>query len=220
MAFFPSIKLITTALYNEYLALWNAASITPKALPKVKATCAEILANKARYEAVANRLNLAGVPWYLIAVLHYRESSLSFNKHLHNGDSLLKKTVDVPANRPIFEPANGKVYTWEESALDALNMKIYETGNMIAAWSQGKNDGSVQSLLHKIEAYNGGGYRPSSLGSRAIPSPYLWSDSTIQQPGKYIADHNFSPTTLDQQIGAATLLKYILQQQQDAKKKD
>jgi lysozyme family protein len=220
MAFFPSIKFITTGLYNEYLALWNAASIKSTALPKVKLAYDKMIANKPRYEAVANRLNMAGVPWYLIAVIHYRESDFNFNTHLHNGDSLKARTVNVPINRPNFAPANGKVYTWEESTIDALMMKIIEPKTMIEAWSKGKTDNSIQSLLHKLETWNGSGYRPSSLGSKAIPSPYLWSDSSIQQAGKYIADSKFSATTTDQQLGAATLLKYFLQQQQEAKKKD
>ncbi len=40
-----------------------------------------------------------GVPWELIGAIHFRESSLDFNKCLHNGDPLGQKTVRVPAGR-------------------------------------------------------------------------------------------------------------------------
>lgn len=71
---------------------------------------------KSSYESVANKLNK---PWNFIAIIHCIEGSLSFEKHLHNGDTLRARTVQVPKGRPIA----GKLpFSWEESAIDALTL--------------------------------------------------------------------------------------------------
>jgi lysozyme family protein len=43
-----------------------------------------------------------GIPWGFVAVIHNMEASLDFTKHLHNGDPLTSKTVQVPVARPLF----------------------------------------------------------------------------------------------------------------------
>ncbi len=56
-----------------------------------------IKSNQERYEEVAKE---TGVPWELIAVIHYREGSLDFETVLHNGERIIgtdKKTKLVPA---------------------------------------------------------------------------------------------------------------------------
>jgi lysozyme family protein len=40
------------------------------------------------------------VPWYLVGIIHYRECSLYFSRHLHNGEPLTERTRRVPAGRP------------------------------------------------------------------------------------------------------------------------
>lgn len=212
MSFITSITTLSQALVNEYLSLFNQAQIKPGAESKVKAAYTQLVANKRRYEAVAARFNATGIPWYLIGILHMRESSYNFYKHLHNGDPLTGKTFNVPAGRPLFPPAAGpgRSYTWEESAFDAISIMLQQA----PSWRNYQQDSSVPSLLNKIESFNGNGYRRLS---NPIPSPYLWSDSTLQQPGKFIADGRYSPATMDQQVGGATLLKYFLEQ--EAKKK-
>lgn len=212
MSFITSITTLTQALASEYMNLFNQAQLKPGAESKVKLAYQKLVANKARYEAVSNFFKLPGLPWYLIGIIHMRESSFDFTKHLHNGDPLTRRTVNVPAGRPLFQPSAGpgKPYTWEESAVDAISIMLAES----PSWGNYRQDSSVPSLLNKMEAFNGAAYRRLS---NPIPSPYLWSDSTLQKPGKFIADNKFSPTTVDQQVGAATLLKYFLEQ--EAKKK-
>jgi lysozyme family protein len=55
----------------------------------------------------------------VVAVIHQMECSGDFTKHLHNGDTLKARTVQVPTGRPL----TGKPpFTWEQSATDALTM--------------------------------------------------------------------------------------------------
>lgn len=148
-----------------------------------------ILANLTKYETVSAATN---VPWQVIAVIHYRESSLNFKRHLHNGDPLTARTVHVPAGRPkIGTPP----FVWEESAMDALRLKKMNT---IEDWS-------IPNMLLTLEKYNGMGYN-----KKGLLSPYLWSFSNHYTKGKYVADGKYDPEAIDKQCGVAVLLKYVL----------
>lgn len=136
------------------------------------------------------------MPWILIACIHSLEASGRFNAHLHNGDPLIARTKQHPANRPKAPPkaGEGKPYTWEESALDALvNVKGL---HKIKDWS-------IARMLYVLEGYNGYGYR---LHHPEVKSPYLWSFTNHYTRGKYIRDRVFSSKAVSQQIGAAILL--------------
>lgn len=142
--------------------------------------------NKQRYQTVSSA---TGVPWFFIAVIHALECSLSFNQHLHNGDPLSARTVQVPKGRPVIgEPP----FTWEYSAKDAL---AYDG---LTDWK----DWSVEGMLFSLEAYNGWGYR-----NKGINSPYLWSGTQFYTKGKYGEDGKYDPNLVSKQIGAAILLK-------------
>ena len=87
----------------------------------------------------------------MIGAIHFRESSLNFNTCLHNGDPLGQKTVRVPAGRP---PGKDEVFnTWEEAAIDALNMKGKLGFNEITQTNQ------LEQVAGYAEKYNGFGYR-------------------------------------------------------------
>jgi lysozyme family protein len=47
------------------------------------------------------------------------------------------------------------------------------------------NDWSTPAVLHRLEGFNGYGYRKFHPN---VPSPYLWSGSNHYTRGKYIAD--------------------------------
>jgi lysozyme family protein len=119
------------------------------------------------------------------------ESSLSFEKHLHNGDSLAHRTVQVPANRP---KKGNPPFTWEESATDALSLKGLNA----------HTDWSLSGTLYQLEGYNGWGYR---LYHPHVLSPYLWCYSMHYKSGKYIADGTWSESAVSKQCGSATLLR-------------
>lgn len=163
---------------------WNRAKFTRST--QINAQAAKIEANRARYEAVAKK---TGVPWDVIGVIHYRESSGSFAGVLHNGQKIIgtgKKTTIVPKGRGPFK-------TWEDAAVDAL---------MNCAPYAGKNkDWSIAGTLDLLERYNGLGYR-----NKGLSSPYLWAGTDQYAKGKYVADGKFDPNHVDQQLGVAPIL--------------
>lgn len=174
------------ALRAEYRRLWDTLKIRSTRVGAASEVAARILKNKSRYEAVAS---VANVPWFFIGIIHYRESNLSFAKHLHNGDSLKKKTVRVPAGRPL--KGDGP-FTWEESAKDALAMKKL---SKIGFWP-------IERVAYECERYNGWGYRWNDAGL----APYLWGGSEHYVKGKYVKDGVLDRNFVDPQLGTMTIL--------------
>lgn len=178
------------ALKDEYARLWSGMYVHSKWQPAVAASAAKILASKERYLSVSQ---MTRVPWYVIGIIHQMEAACNFGCHLHNGDPLAKRTVQVPKGRPAV--GNGP-FSWESSACDALLMKKLET---ITDWS-------VERICYELERYNGWGYRkyhPTTL------SPYLWSGTAHYARGKYVADGKWSSEAVSGQTGAAPLLKKL-----------
>lgn len=183
-------------LEGEYLTLWGSMEIRPDRLPAISATARRIIAERPRYEQIEAA---TGVPWHVAGIIHAMECGLKFDRHLHNGDPLLRPTVQVPAGRP----ATGKgPFTFEESACDALLMKRLDA---VDHWS-------VPRIAYELERYNGWGYR---LFHPETASPYLWSGTTHYSRGKYIADGKWSATAISTQSGAMALLKRIAELDQD-----
>jgi lysozyme family protein len=185
----PPVRL-TPKLRDEYQNLFDTCVIRPERQTEIEKLANAILKNKTRYEAVAGPLN---APWFFVGAVHCMEASLDFNTHLHNGDSLKKQTVQVPAGRP---KGSAGPFTWEVSADDALRLKKIE---QIADWS-------VPSLLFQLERYNGFGYRNRP---EPIPTPYLWSYANHYSKGKFIADGKYSPTAVSKQAGCAVILRRL-----------
>lgn len=185
-------------LEDEYAALWETMRIRPERLTQVRESALDILRgpNRSRYETVQSD---TGVPWMIIACIHSLEAGLSFRGHLHNGDPLTARTVHVPAGRP---RTGQPPFSWEQSAVDALQMKA---GNVIPGWS-------IPACLYYLEAYNGWGYR-TGAGRNTTPrfrSPYLWSFTTNYERGKYVRDGVFDPNAVSRQVGAAALLRVLI----------
>ncbi|HWW46312.1 MAG TPA: hypothetical protein VNZ94_00535 [Xanthobacteraceae bacterium] len=166
-------------------ARWEKAKITRP--NDFSAVARSLVANKPRYQAVAAK---TGVPWFVIAVIHQRESSGSFAGVLHNGEKIIGtkvKTEKVPKGR-------GPFISWEEAAVDALtNCGPYAASN---------KDWSVGGTLTLLERYNGLGY-----ANRGLPSPYIWSGTDQYVKGKYVKDNVFDPNHVDMQLGCAGLIK-------------
>jgi lysozyme family protein len=193
------IPLRLRDLKPEYLNLWNKCNIKPENLNLTQEIVAKIRLNRPRYEVIQQKIN---VPWHFIAVIHNMESSLKFTKHLHNGDSLKKRTINVPAGRPVAVPINGWEigYTWEESAIDALTLKEFD---QVKDWS-------LAAQLWQIEKYNGFGYRQYHP---EILTPYLWSGTNLYNQGKYTADGKWDADAVSAQIGVAALLKILIKEE-------
>lgn len=176
-------------LRDEYRALFLTAELRPDRAAMAQWHGAALRRARPRYEAVAARVD---VPWYFIGTIHALEASFNFRAHLHNGDfPLSTRTRQVPAGRPLrwLPPSD-----WESSAIDAMRLMGFA----------GQSDWSLERTLHRLEAYNGFGYR--RLG---VPTPYLWSFSGHYDRGKFVADGRFSSTARSQQCGAAVMLKLL-----------
>lgn len=181
---------LTRALAEEYASLFDDCVIDTQNAPAIDRTAQAIAANQPRYEGVAGRV---GIPWYVIGVIHAMEASLRFDRHLHNGDPLTARTVQVPPGRPL---AGSPPFSWEESAEDALRLERLDQ------WT----DWSIPGTLYKLEAYNGFGYRTRHP---EVLTPYLWSFSNHYISGKYVADGTWSATAKSKQCGAAVLLRRL-----------
>ena len=82
---------LTAALAKEYNDLFNRCEIAADKMTEVEGVVQRILDFQNRYAAIAAQSN---EPWYVIAVIHNMECGLDFTKHLHDGDSLKRRTVN------------------------------------------------------------------------------------------------------------------------------
>ena len=180
---------LTAALAKEYNDLFNRCEIAADKMTEVEGVVQRILDFQNRYAAIAAQ---STVPWYVIAVIHNMECGLDFTKHLHNGDSLKRRTINVPAGRP---KTGQPPFTFELSALDALE---YDGFSAWSDWSGG--------ICYKLEGYNDWGYRAHNINS-----PYLWSYSSREEAlashPQALASHPFRnddfPQTYIQQISVS-----------------
>ncbi|MFT5584760.1 MAG: lysozyme family protein [Cognaticolwellia sp.] len=147
---------------------------------------------KAKYLAVSAE---ASVPAELIAAIHWRESSGSFKKYLHQGDPLGKQAVNVPTNIPIF-------HDWHKAAVHALTMKDKAANRDNLGVNAGTEDPAT--LASYAEAYNGLGYH-----NKKTASPYVYSGTDAYTSGKYVADSQYSSSAVDKQLGVITMMGAI-----------
>lgn len=137
--------------------------------------------HKATYEEIEQA---TGVPWYMVAVLHRRESDGNFNTYLGNGDPLNRVTTHVPRGR-------GPFHSFKDGAVDALRID-----GLTAV-----KDWRLEKILYYCEIFNGLGYE-----MRGLPSPYIFGGTNIQRPGKYVADGKWNGRAWDVQPGVAPIL--------------
>jgi lysozyme family protein len=179
-------------LLAEYQHLFDTCLIKPAKYAAVDAVIKRMSQGRDRYETVSK---LTGVPWFFTAIIHTLEGGGKFTTHLHNGDPLSARTVQVPSGRP----KTGKPpFKWEDSACDALQLRKLDK---VTDWS-------VPEILFQLEGYNGFGYRV-----KGINSPYLWSYSNHYSKGKYTSDGHYDPNAVSKQIGAAVILRRSAEQQ-------
>lgn len=183
----PGVQIMPTSDKGprnpDWTTLWKSCLIDQSRKKEIEAVCAKILSNKDRYLTVESK---TGVPWYLIAALHYREASLNFKTCLHNGDPLPGPTTHVPRGR-------GPFISWEMAAIDALR---YDGLDKIKFTS-------VESCLVMAEKFNGMGYRKTFEYS-----PYVWAGTNHHdETGKYVADGVYSPFAVEKQLGVAAIFR-------------
>jgi lysozyme family protein len=185
-----NVKL-TDDMKKDYETSFGTCTVKPEKRDEVEAIVTRIMKNRLAYEELEAA---SSVPWYVIAVMHNMEAGGRFDRHLHNGDPLTRRTVNVPAARPV---AGKPPFTFRQSALDALEY------DGLTTWT----NWSVPGILFRIEGFNGFGYR-----GKGVPTPYLWGGSNHERPGKYVADGKWDPAAQTKQIGAAVLLRRLVDQ--------
>lgn len=188
----PTLPPLTTStafagIANECEALYARCRVNPERAPNVEFYVSRLLKFKPTYASVGTELN--GIPWQFVGIVHGMEAGFDFSRHLHNGDPLSGRTVQVPKGRPV---TGNPPFNWHESAVDAL---MLEGLHQVPSWSRAR-------VLYELERFNGFGYR-----RRALPSPYVWSFTDVYVKGKYIRDHEFDPEAVSKQCGAAAILK-------------
>ena len=180
-----------------YAEKYTAAKIRPEKLAEVNFIATRISKGRGRYEAIQQA---TGIPWWFVGILHFMEAGHlypnQFNYHLHCGDPLTDRTFHVPKGRPVADPKAGKgnPYTWEESALDAVQFMGLDK---VTNWS-------IQNCLDLFEKYNGMGYK-----KRGVPNPYLWSYTQFYTAGKYVLDGKFDPKAVSKQPGVAAIMMVL-----------
>jgi lysozyme family protein len=185
---------LTPQLRAEYRRLFDTCRVSSDHRTEINSAVSRIKSPDyvQRYKDVSTE---TGVPWYVISALHYREANLNFMGHLHNGNFLKRKTVDVPPNKPDGtwppEPWDAE-QAWRVSAADALTR--YRNKN----WN-------LEDMLFMFELYNGWGYR----GHPGFRSPYLWNYTQHYERGGYPRDHEWSDSYVSRQCGVVVIIKSL-----------
>ncbi|NKM69393.1 hypothetical protein [Rhizobium laguerreae] len=186
------VPVVAKGWSDAYIDLWNTMVIRPEWYDKAIALAKKIVAGQSKYAAAVQGMN---VPWWFVGVVHAMECGLKFGTHLHNGDSLVRRTVRVPKGRPPV--VESFPIDWVYSARDAI---AYERLTGVKDWS-------LPSVLFHWHRFNGIQNNYKELG---IPTPYLWSASKHYVKGKYVQDGVFDPNAVSKQVGAAVLLKALI----------
>ncbi len=173
---------------EDHRSNFEKLSIRPQDQKRLKEFRERTLANRERYQRVANA---TGIPWMLIAAIHQRESGQRFDRYLGNGDPLDKVTTHVPAGRGPFPD-------WESGAIDALGM-FTGLRDKLGIKADTTDPGKLMTFA---EQYNGLGYR-----NRGYVSPYVYSGTNIYQGGLITTDRGpYNPNVWDRNFGVAEML--------------
>ncbi|HEY3183896.1 MAG TPA: peptidoglycan-binding protein [Gaiellaceae bacterium] len=182
----------TPAVKRDYEKLFTSCKVSSRRAADVDALVDRIAKGRKRLEATGQKF---GVPWHVLGIIQLMEGGGSFTRHLHNGDPLTARTVQVPKGRP---KKGNPPFTWEDSAADAIQLEGLDK----------QKDWSPGAVLYLFEKYNGFGYRNKKIN---IPSPYLWSFSNHYTKGKYSSDGHYDPNLVSQQCGTAVLLHRMME---------
>src|SRR6185295_13002724 len=98
---------------SGYAALWDRAILKAQFANVAMNTARRIIALRSYFIPVQDA---TGVPWWMIGCMLFRESDLNVHTYLGNGQSLNRRTTEVPAGRgPFPDFASG--------AIDAIELE-------------------------------------------------------------------------------------------------
>lgn len=174
----------------KVLGLWRSCLIDLSRLNEMKNLAGLIMSYREQFYDPVEKAT--GVPWYVVGAIDCREEDFKHGSYLGNGDPLYRATVHVPRGRGPFK-------SWFAGAIDAFQFDGMDHLHTGGHWD-------IVTALIKCEGYNGMGY-----AAHGIPSPYVWGGTNVQRPGKYIADGEWSATTVDKQPGCAAMFLALKQ---------
>ncbi len=151
----------TTTTRSKLQRMFDTCIISEEKYSEVDYCIKQIVKGKARYEAVSEPFSL---PWYLTGIIHSMSCDCDFKVHLHNGDPLNGRTVNIPTGYP---KKGRPPFTWEQSAEDLL--LFYR----LDKWS----DWSIPGMLFILESING-----NSHNDQEIEFSRLWCYSNHYTP--------------------------------------
>lgn len=176
-------------MWPRYAKLWDEMRIKPDRVHEFEGIVrSKMLPHKAQYQEIEAA---TGVPWFFIALTHMRESNQNFGTYLGNGQSLAHVTTIVPKGRGPFTGPDA----FKRGAIDALEL---EGLTHVKDWR-------LEKILFYLEQFNGWGY---AMLHPPRPSPYIFGGTTVQQIGKFVADHVFREVW-DTQPGCAPVLQKL-----------
>lgn len=186
----PKGKLKFNDYVKEYYReLWATCEVDPaKTYVIDRYVIDNIIVNIDRYNKVSD---LTGVPWFMVAAIHYKECSGDFSKGLHNGQPWNRRTTIVPIGKGPFN-------SWEEAAVDALEDKVNWLLDIIGGYN-------VEGILYFLERYNGPGYY-----HRGINTPYLWAFTNHYHKGLFVSDGRFDSEAVSKSPGCCAIFKRLI----------
>lgn len=180
------------SLRKDYEILWKTMIVSQN--KKLEIIVDRIISQKGQYESVEMA---SGVPWYMVACIHYMESSLDFKRQIYNGQRWNRETTLIPKGKGPWD-------SWHDSSVDAmkeLNADMIKIFGNLFLWD-------AATICYAFEKHNGWGYRKYH---RHVKSPYLWSYSNHYTKGKYVADGKWSNDTISKQLGTMVIIKRLLE---------
>lgn len=187
-----------SALTKANQKRWDSAKITRAAEFKAVAKRLVKPEAKVRYQEIERA---TGVPWFVVAVIHERESSADFTTQLGQGDPLSQVSSHVPKGRGPFlnHPGDPPLQdAFYRGALDAL----IDCAPHASRWK----DWSPGGTMTLLEQYNGLAY-----ANHGMPSPYIWSGTNQYKIGKITRDHGPIEPIVDTQLGCAGLILAMME---------
>jgi lysozyme family protein len=165
-------------LRPEYSQLLTAMVIRPEKKKLVDDVAVKLCGFRSHYEPVTAAI---GVPVVFIATSFEREGSSNFTKNPAQGWPLNSKSKIIPHNGPFR--------TWFAAAIAAYKIDGLD--------KIGAGNWTWEHICFGGESLNGFGYRDE----HHTHTPYLWGGTNIQSVGKYVADNQFDPSHMDEQLG-------------------
>lgn len=189
--------------WPEYKRQWDSMKINPDREKAFLSFAKFAISHERIYQrieaaTVKKDVPLTGVPWAMIACIHWRESGGDFDTHLANGQPLSQRTTIAPVGLGPYTGSDA----FFDGAVAALD---HEGFREVIDWR-------LEKILYQLESYNGRGYE-----MRGLPSAYLWGGTNIQRPGKFggyvggvFVDNHFFPDVIDGQLGCAGMLATMM----------